>query len=269
MPDSPHQARLSKLSATDRALVKKHLAFYEQVERSEIAIDNEERRHFQAVVNGQAAPETRHEKAYLAYKATEDAPLLATTRKDPIEAKNEGILESLKATLDHELLEIEHRQDLTEEEKASKVINQFAVVCAAVAIQPLPFADIMILTPIQIGMAERLASIRGIKLSETEAKDILIEIGKVVGLGMLAQQAAIGLYKTILPGLGGLMSIPLVYGLTYAIGRVLDFNYVQMRKGRKASKEELMSIFKKAKAEGKQAGKKRSEEIKKVSNDIE
>lgn len=187
----------------------------------------------------------------------------------PNEAKNERILKSLKAKLDRELLEIEKRQDLTEEEKVAKIINWFSIVCAAVAIQPLPFADIMILTPIQVGMAERLASIRGIKVSKSKAKDILIEVGKVVGLGLLAQQTAIGLYKTILPGLGGLMSIPLVYGLTYGIGRVLDFNYMQMRKGRKASKKELKRVFEQAKAEGKKVSKQHRSEIKEVNDGIQ
>lgn len=269
MPDSNHQAKLSELSTAERALIERYLDFYEQVEHGKMELENEERRHFQTVARGLAAPETEHEKAYLAYKAAAAAPLPTPSIKSSTEAKNEGILESLKATLDKELFNIAKRRDLTEEEKVAKIINKFSIVCAAVAIQPLPFADIMILTPIQVGMAERLASIRGIKVPESGAKDILIEVGKVVGLGLLAQQAAIGLYKTILPGLGGLMSIPLVYGLTYGIGRALDYNYVQMRKGRKASKEELKRIFEEAKAEGRKVSKQHNNEIQEVNDGIQ
>lgn len=268
MPDSTHHLKLSKLSAEYKALIEKHLKFYEQLEHSQVPIDTEERKHFQAAAKGLAQPKTKHEEAYQAYQRASKMELTAPSGKALELAKSQGILDSLKATLDEELLQIEERQDITEDEKAAMLINRFAVVCSAVAIQPLPFADIMILTPIQIFMAERIASVRGIKISESQAKDILIEVGKVVGLGMLAQQAAIGLYKTILPGLGGFMSIPLVYGLTYAIGRVLDYNYSQLRKGRKASSKELLNIFNQAKSEGKQEGKKHKNEVQNLKDDL-
>ncbi len=268
MPDSTYHLNLSKLSAEYKALIEKHLKFYEQVEHGQVPIDTEERKHFQAVAKGLTQPKTKHEEAYRAFQRASEVAHSTTHSKGIEEAQSKGILDSLKATLDEELLQIEQRQDISEDQKSTMLINRFSVVCSAVAIQPLPFADIMILTPIQIFMAKRIASVRGIKLSESEAKDILIEVGKVVGLGMLAQQAAIGLYKTILPGLGGFMSIPLVYGLTYAIGRVLDYNYLQLRKGRKASSEELLKVFKQAKSEGKQEGKKHKNEVQNLKDDL-
>ena len=41
-------------------------------------------------------------------------------------------------------------------------------------------------------------------------------------MGLLAQQLVLGAYKVGLPGLGGFMSIPVVYGMTFAIGKVMD-----------------------------------------------
>ena len=260
--DSPQTEHLSK---EHKALLSKNLHFYKQIELGQLELNTAERKHFQSVALGASEPETEHEKAYRAFQISNQAPSTAST-----EEKNEaqGILESLKKTLNEELLEIEQRQDISEDEKAAMLINRFAVVCAAVAIQPLPFADILILTPIQIWMAERIASVRGMSVSEAKAQDILIEVGKVVGLGMVAQQIAIGLYKTILPGLGGFMSIPLVYGLTYGIGNVLDYNYTQLRKGKKASPEKLKEIFNAAKKMGEKEGKKHKAEVKQVSNDL-
>lgn len=267
MPDSTHNFKITQLSAEHKALVEKNLTRYQQLEHGQVDLNSDAKKHFQAVAQGLAQPETKHERAYRAYQLAIQTPPTLTS-DSPSDSRSQSILKSLKKTLNEELLQIEQREDISEDEKVSMLINRFAVVCAAVAIQPLPFADIMILTPIQVLMAERIASVRGMKVSQSKAKEILIEVGKVVGLGMLAQQAAIGLYKTILPGLGGFMSIPLVYGLTYAIGRVLDYNYLQLRKGKTASREELIKIFKGAKAEGKKEGKKHKNEVKEVSHDL-
>ena len=51
--------------------------------------------------------------------------------------------------------------DISDDEKVKKTIKFFGIVCAATAIQPIPFADIFILTPIQAYMGTRIAKIRG------------------------------------------------------------------------------------------------------------
>ncbi len=129
---------------------------------------------------------------------------------------------SLTDRLKNEIFEIENRNDLTVEGKVKQITHITCATCAGVAIQPIPFADIFILTPIQAYMGTRIAAIRGVPVSESEASDIIKEILGVIGMGVVAQQVAIGLLKTILPGFGGLTTIPLVYGLSYAIMNVMD-----------------------------------------------
>ena len=73
-------------------------------------------------------------------------------------------------------------------------------------------------------MGTRIGSIRGVPVSEAKATEIIKELGTVVGLGLLAQQLVIGAYKFI-PYSGIITTIPMVYGLTYAIGKVMD-NYL-------------------------------------------
>jgi uncharacterized protein (DUF697 family) len=170
--------------------------------------------------------------------------------------------------LQEEFLDIEAREDLSDDEKVSQIINIFSVFCAGIAVQPIPFADIFVLTPIQAFMGTRIAAIRGMPISESKATDLIKQLGGVIGLGMLAQQAALGLYKVGLPFLGGFMSIPLVYGLTYAIGRVMDEYFRRQARGEKISKERLKNIFKEAKKEGKKAAKSRKEEIKAAGESI-
>ena len=174
----------------------------------------------------------------------------------------------LRSKITQNLTDIESRDDLTADEKANKLIQIFSATCAGVAIQPIPFADIFILTPIQIYMAERLCAVRGIPIQESSVLQIVAEAGKVMALGIAAQQAAIAAYKTFLPGLGGFMTIPLVYSLTYGIGKVLDHLIVSRAKGHKLSSDEIKNIWSIAKEEGKTKGKQQRENIKNKDNAV-
>ena len=171
--------------------------------------------------------------------------------------------------LNKEVLSIEKREDISIDEKVSKIIILFSATCAAVATQPIPFADIYFLTTIQAYMGERLSAIRGIPLSQKEAKDLLVEIGGIVGLGMIAQQIALGLYKVGLPGLAGFTTIPLVFGLTYAIGLAMDYYLEKKSKGQTVSNADLKEIFSKARKEARKVSKDSKNIIKTISNDLE
>jgi len=134
------------------------------------------------------------------------------------------------------------------EKKVDKLLIFFSSVCAATAVQPIPFADIFILTPIQLYMGTLIAEARGYKFSMSE---IYKEILGVLGLSFLAQQTAIGLYKLGLPFIGGFMTIPLVFILTYAIGKVMDFYFVSKTQGKTLTKDDLKNFFKQARKEAK------------------
>ncbi len=171
------------------------------------------------------------------------------------------ILDAAKDKIQSEITDIENRTDLSDDQKRTRIIHIFSVTCAAVAVQPIPFADIFVLTPIQAYMGVRLSAIRGMPLSEAEATDLLKEIAGVVGLGMAAQQVALGLYKTGLPFLAGFTTIPLVYGLTYAIGRIMDFYLEKKSKGQVVSDADLKVMWKRFREEGKEQAKSAKSEV--------
>ena len=89
-------------------------------------------------------------------------------------------------------------------------------------------------------MGTLIAEARGYKFSMSE---IYKEILGVLGLSFLAQQTAIGLYKLGLPFIGGFMTIPLVFILTYAIGKVMDFYFVSKTRGKTLTKDDLKNYF--------------------------
>lgn len=182
--------------------------------------------------------------------------------------KASEVISKAKEKLRIEVSEIENRSDLTDQQKVDKVITIFSTFCAAIAVQPIPFADIFVLTPIQGYMGKKIADIRGYNISEAGAKEVFKELAGLVGLGFLAQQLAIGAYKTVLPFLGAITTIPLVFGLTFGMGRVMDYYFLKKIKGEKIVKSDLKDIMKKAKAESKDVMKENEEEINKRKKEL-
>ena len=152
--------------------------------------------------------------------------------------------------LKKEFLQIEHRTDITDDEKVTKIIKLFSAACASVAIQPIPFADMYILTPIQAYMGTRISAIRGLPITDSEAIELLKEVGATIGLGYLAQQLAIGAYKTGFPVLAGFTTIPLVFSLTYGIGRVMDGYLKSKARKQTLDPDEIKKIWQKGRTEG-------------------
>tara|TARA_B100001057_G_scaffold495718_1_gene595388 strand:+ start:172 stop:1563 length:1392 start_codon:yes stop_codon:yes gene_type:complete len=155
--------------------------------------------------------------------------------------------------------------NISPDKKVEKLLMVFSSVCAATAVQPIPFADIFVLTPIQLYMGTLIAEARGYKFSMSE---IYKEIIGLLGLSFLAQQTAIGLYKLGLPFIGGFMTIPLVFVLTYSIGKVMNFYFISKTQGKTLTKDDLKNFFKQAKKDAKKNFskneiKKRTQEAKK------
>ena len=169
---------------------------------------------------------------------------------------------SIGDKIKNEITEIEHRTDISDEQKVSRITHIACATCAGVAIQPIPFADIFVLTPIQAYFASRIAAIRGVPVSESDAADWIKEIVGIVGMGIIAQQVAIGIWKIVTFGLGGLLTIPLVYGLTYAVMKVSDAYFAAKARNVKLTDEQIKTIWKGAFQEGKKKGSDEEENIK-------
>ncbi len=153
-----------------------------------------------------------------------------------------------------QITEIEHRTDITNERKVSHITHIACATCAGVAIQPIPFADIFVLTPIQAYFASRIAAIRGVPVSESDAADWIKEIVSIVGMGIIAQQIAIGIWKTVTFGLGGALTIPLVYGLTYAVMKVADVYFSAKARNEKLTNDQIKKVWRDAFGKGKRKG---------------
>lgn len=154
---------------------------------------------------------------------------------------------SLKKTLDN----IVEDPSISQNSKVTIVIHLTSICCAITAAQPIPFADIFILTPIQIVMVVYLRKVIGLTNDDQDPKEFIAYLVGVVGWGLLAQQAILGLYKTVLPFMGGLTTIPLVYIATYGLGYSAKALLEAKILGKTLSDKELKNIANIAKSEAK------------------
>ena len=62
-----------------------------------------------------------------------------------------------------------HDTTLSTDQRVSRIIHATGAICGVLATQPLPFADIVILTPIQIVMVMNIGKVYGFSLNKNLA----------------------------------------------------------------------------------------------------
>lgn len=161
-----------------------------------------------------------------------------------------AVTKSLSDSISKKSSELKNKLELVVEDpslsssfKIHTIINLTAATCALVAVQPIPFADLFILSPIQVVMVTYLSKVIGLNMSNTSPKEILTYLISCVGWGVLSQQLVLGLYKTIIPFAGGFTTIPLVYACTYSLGIAAKTLLEAKMKNISISKNELKNLI--------------------------
>lgn len=185
--------------------------------------------------------------------------LKSIKKKVPGKDQIKNLIRNQKTYLEENVINIENNNKLTKAEKSKKIIFLFASVCAGIATQPIPFPDLVVLSPIQILMTERLAAVWGLK-GKVSKKDIALDVVQVSGYGLVAQSLITNAYRIFIPALGALTTIPMVFGLTYAIGNVMSEQFKRKSKGLASmTDKEIKEMFKKFKKKGEKEYKKGDE----------
>ncbi|MFC4158901.1 YcjF family protein [Chitinimonas lacunae] len=125
---------------------------------------------------------------------------------------------------------------------AEKLVRDCALTAAALAPIPLPFSEMLTVTPLQFMMVRGLGHIYGYRLSPNGVRETLA----LVGGSMVGRQLTVAALKGMLPGLGSLVAIALDSAWTYAMGRTA---IVWFRSNQTASPEELRRVHDEAVAE--------------------
>src|ERR1700733_914827 len=103
-------------------------------------------------------------------------------------------------------------------EIAQHLVRSLTTVCAAIGVQPIPFADFPILTAIQFAMVSGVMHVSGRELGLRSSAEFFGALGFNIGAGMAFREGARAAAK-LLPGWGNAISGGVAAAGTYAIGR--------------------------------------------------
>ncbi|MBB6099283.1 uncharacterized protein (DUF697 family) [Deinobacterium chartae] len=141
------------------------------------------------------------------------------------------MLPLLKQILDNFNFKVNSAQ--TPEQNAEEVTRAAALLSAAVAVEPIPFADMVLITPIQMKMVMHIGLIYGFELSPSRIRQLVAELGATFAYGMLARQVMRGVAKIVAPAVGGVLTAPMVYGWTFALGKLAESYFRAQLSGEK------------------------------------
>ena len=121
------------------------------------------------------------------------------------------------------------------DEAVQRMIELCSVSAGALALQPFPFLDVLLISPVQVGLVQAIGRIHGHHLDRKAVLEILASFGASI----VAQNVTLAAAKLV-PFFGWLVGIAMAYALTWAIGEVADYYF---RTGRGASSAELQEMF--------------------------
>jgi uncharacterized protein (DUF697 family) len=128
------------------------------------------------------------------------------------------------------------------DQAARDVVNMASYGCAVVAVSPIPFSDAVLSLPMQSAMVMTVGHVYGRKVTQADAKSLILELGTVAGAGMLVRQGI----KALLPVVGALLTVPAAFAMNWAIGRVA----MEYFKNPGMPKDQLRKVYEAARDEG-------------------
>jgi GTP-binding protein Era len=121
------------------------------------------------------------------------------------------------------------------EKRIRALIYSKAGVCAAIALAPIPIADILVLTPIQMAMVATIGYFHGIEVTPERATELM----GVMGAGVGFREAARQLVKLV-PGWGMAVSGSVAFAGTVALGEAAN---VWFKRRMKVDAQDLKELF--------------------------
>lgn len=125
---------------------------------------------------------------------------------------------------------------------ANTLVYGTSGVAAAVAVTPIPVADIFPLIGLQSALIVAVGMIGGKKLDLDGAREFLATMGVAVGLGLAAREIFRNMAKFV-PGLGSVVGAGIAFSTTWSIGKAAIAYYIE-----DASAEQARAIFEREQA---------------------
>jgi uncharacterized protein len=109
---------------------------------------------------------------------------------------------------------------------AQMLIRSTTAICATIGAQPIPLADMPILTSLQVLMVSGIMYISGRERSLRAATEFIAALGANLGAGMLLREGARAMLK-FFPGWGNVVCGMVAGAGTYAIGRAATAYFLE------------------------------------------
>ncbi|HEX4446992.1 MAG TPA: GTPase [Polyangiaceae bacterium] len=114
-----------------------------------------------------------------------------------------------------------------QEELAISLTRATAAVCAGIAAAPIPLADIVPLTTLQVGLVAAIAWVAGRSIDRRGAAEFLAGLGANVGAAFVLREAFRAVLKVIVPGGGSVISATIAFTGTTAVGAAARAYYIR------------------------------------------
>ena len=140
-------------------------------------------------------------------------------------------------------------------EIAQTLVKSTTAICTAIGAQPIPLADLPILTTLQLVMVSGVMYVSGRERSLRAATEFIGALGVNVGAGMLLREGTRAILK-FFPGWGNIVCGAVAGAGTYAIGRAAIVFFIEGVSLKDARRTYLAS--RKSRAKPRLAGRKRA-----------
>jgi uncharacterized protein len=118
------------------------------------------------------------------------------------------------------------RDQAAQTEVAQVLLKSTTAICTAIGAQPIPLADLPILTTLQLVMVSGVMYLSGRERSLRAATEFIAALGANVGVGMLLREGTRALLK-FFPGWGNVVCGMVAGAGTYAIGRAAVAYFIE------------------------------------------
>ncbi|HEY0512204.1 MAG TPA: GTPase [Thermoanaerobaculia bacterium] len=112
---------------------------------------------------------------------------------------------------------------------ARKMTAAAAAVAGGVAATPIPVADILPITALQIGLITGIAYVSGREMSKRTAREFLAALGANVGAAFALREGARALGKLVFPGVGSAVSAGVAVAGTWGLGEAAIAYFIEKR----------------------------------------
>jgi len=174
-----------------------------------------------------------------------DVMMVSAKRGTGVPALVQRITDLLPSAQQDAFIAAQKADSHLKERRIRALIYSKAGVCAAVALAPIPIADLLVLTPIQMAMVATIGYFHGVQVSADRAGELMGVMGAGVGLREAARQLV-----KLVPGYGLVVSAGIAFAGTVALGETANLWFSrQMKVDAQDLKELFARVATKAKEE--------------------